>query len=385
MVVFQMGLAVFVLFVAVLLGRSLQALYAIDTGLAVDHVAVVELGLPDRKFATGEQVATMYQSLLPRIKALPGVTSVATVNVVPFTGATSGWDGPFVAEGQSSPATVFNFAVVGAEYFETMSIRLVSGRPFDRNDRGGSAPVAIVSERAARQLGIATGAVGRRIRLSGSPGDWRTIVGVASETRYRAIREAAPTVYLPLEQFSEVMTLITTLVVRTDGRPAGAIPSIRAAVAQADPDVSVLQAAALRDLVSRQFAGPRLNAVLLSLFGAGAVLLSAVGLYSLLAAAVKARRRELAIRQAIGATPARLRHLVVVQGIWLCGAGLALGLAGGLASGRLLGSVLYGIAANDVYTVLGVVVLLMLTSVIASYVPARRATRPDVMSLLRDA
>ena len=119
--------------------------------------------------------------------------------------------------------------------------------------------------------------------------------------------------YLPVDQFSEVMTLITTLVVRTDGHPAAAVPSIRDVVAQTDPDVTVLHAAALNDLVSGQFTGPRLNAVLLSLFGAGAALLATVGLYSLLAAAVKARRRELAIRQAIGATPARLRRIVVVR------------------------------------------------------------------------
>ncbi len=390
MVVFQVGLAVLVLFVAGLLGRTLQALHAIDTGLAVDHVAVLELGFPDRKFASGERVAAMYESLLPRIKALPGVTSVATVGVVPFTGATGGWDGPFVserserAEGQSSPALMFNFAVVGAEYFETLGIRLRSGRTFDRNDRRGSAPVAIVSEQAARLLGVENGTAGRRIRL-GASGDWWTVIGVAADTRYRAIREAAPTVYLPLEQFSEVRTLITTLVVRTDGRPAAAIPSIRDAVVQTDADVTVLRAAALSDLVTGQFTLARLNAILLSLFGAGATLLAAVGLYSLLAAAVKARRRELAIRQAIGATPARLRRVIVVQGAWLCGVGLACGLAGGLASGRLLGAVLYGVAANDLYTVLGVVVLLMVTAVIASYVPARRATRPDVIALLRDA
>jgi putative ABC transport system permease protein len=384
MVVFQMGLAVFVLFVAGLLGRTLLALHAIDTGLAVDHLAVVELGLPDRKFASGERVAAMYESLLPRIKALPGVTSVSTVGVVPFTGATGGWDGPFVAEGQSSPAQVFNFGVVGAEYFETMGIRLRDGRTFDRNDRRGSAPVAIVSEQAARLLGIENGAAGRRIRI-GDSGAWRTVIGVAADTRYRAIREAAPTVYLPLEQFTEVMTLITTLVVRTDGRPAAAIPSIRDAVVQTDADVTVLSATVLSDLVTGQFTVARLNAILLTLFGAGATLLAAVGLYSLLAAAVKARRRELAIRQAIGATPDRLRRIVVVQGIWLCGAGLAFGLAGGLACGRLVSTVLYGVAPNDLYTVSGVVVLLMIISVIASYVPARRATRPDVIALLRDA
>jgi putative ABC transport system permease protein len=387
MVVFQIGLAVFVLFVAGLLGRTLQTLHAIDTGLAVDHVAIVELSLRDRRFASGERVAAMYESLLPRIKALPGVTSVATVNVVPFTGATSGWDGPFVGEGQSSPAPVFNFnfAVVGTQYFETMGISLVSGRTFDTNDRIGSAPVAMVSEQAARLLGIENGAVGRRIRFPDNPGDWRTIVGVAADTRYRAIREAAPTVYLPLGQFTEVMTLITTLVVRTDGLPAAAVPSIRGAVGQTDPDVTVLHAAALSDLVHGQFAGPRLNAVLVSVFAAGAALLAAVGLYSLLAAAVKARRRELAIRQAIGATPARLRRIVVAQGLWLCGLGLAVGLAGGLVVGRLLSAVLYGVAPNDLYTVIGVVVLLVITSVAASYVPARRATRPDVIALLRDA
>jgi hypothetical protein len=255
MVVFQMALAVFVLFVAGLLGRTLQSLHAIDTGLAVDHLVVVDLSLPDRKFASGERVAAMYESLLPRIKALTRVTSAATVGVVPFTGATGGWDGPFVAEGQSSPALVFNFAVVGTECFETMGIALRSGRTFDRNDGRGSAPVAIVSEQAARLLGVENGAVGRRIRM-GESGDWRTIIGVAAETRYRAIREAAPTVYLPLGQFTEVMTLITTLVVRTDGRPATAVPPIRDAVAQTDPDVTVLHAAALSDLAANSSQGP---------------------------------------------------------------------------------------------------------------------------------
>ena len=384
MAIFQVGLAVFVLFVSGLLGRTLQALHAIDTGLEVARIAVVELSLPDKKFATGERVAALYESLLPRINALPGVTSVATVNVVPFTGATAGWDGPFVAEGQSSPAPAFNFAVVGAAYFETMGIELRSGRAFDKNDREGTAPVAIVSEQAARLLGVENGAVRRRLRLAGSPGEWRTIVGVAAETRYRAIRRAAPTVYLPVGQFSEVMTLITTLVVRTDARPAAVAASIRDAVVQTDPDVTVLHAAALSDLVNEQFAGPRLNAIVLSIFGAGAGLLATVGLYSLLAAAVNARRRELAIRQAIGATPARLRGMVVRQGAWLCGAGLALGLGAGLVTGRLLGALLYGVAPNDLETVIAVVILLVMVTMAACYVPARQATRVDLTTLLRD-
>jgi predicted permease len=384
MVVLQMGFAVFVLFLAGLLGRTLQSLHAIDTGLAVDEVVVVELSVPERKFASGERLAALYDSLLARIGALPDVRSVSMVGVVPFTGATGGWDGPFVAEGQTSPPLVFNFAVVGAGYFETMGISLRSGRSFDSSDRRGSAPVAVVSERAAQLLGIRNGAVGRRIRLGESSGDWRTIVGVAAETRYRAIREPAPTVYLPVAQFSEVMPLMTTLVVRATGRPTAAVPSIRATIAQNDPDVSVLHAAALNDLVDDEFAGARLNAVLLSLFAAGGVLLAAVGLYSVLSAVVNARSRELAIRQAIGATPARIRGMVVVQIIWLAAAGLVLGLAGGVACARLLGAVLYGVGPSDVYTLSGVAVFLMTTAAMAGYVPARRATRPGLMAVLRE-
>jgi predicted permease len=386
LVVFQMGLAVFVLFVAGLVGRSLQNLYAIDTGLAVNQVAVIELSWPDRKFDTGQRVVGMYERLLPRIKALPDVTSVAAVNVVPFTGATAGWDGGFVAEGQALPPSVLNFAVVGAEYFGTMAVRPLRGRTFDSTDRRDSAAVAVVSEQAARQLGIENDAVGRRIRFGGaSPGEWRTVIGVVPETRYRAIREPAPTVYLPVEQFPEVISLITTLVVRTAGRPGAAVPSIRDAVVRTDPDVTVLGAAALGDFVTAQFTGPRLNAVLLALFGAGATLLAALGLFSVLSAAVRMRVRELAIRQAIGATPAHLRRMVVVQGVWLCVAGLAFGLAGGLASGRLLGNVLYGVTSNDPLAVIAVVTFLMIVSMAACYVPARQATRPDLTTLLRDA
>jgi putative ABC transport system permease protein len=180
------------------------------------------------------------------------------------------------------------------------------------------------------------------------------------------------------------MTLITTLVVRTDGRPTVVAPSIRSAVEQTDPDVTVLHAAALSDLVSGQFTGPRLNAVLLSLFGAGAALLATVGIYSLLAAAVNARRRELAIRQAIGATPARLQRMIVLQGASLCGAGLAFGLGVGLVSGRLLGALLYGVSPNDLRTVMAVAILLVSVSMAACYVPARQATRADLTTLLRD-
>ena len=382
LVVFQMALAVFMLFVAGLLGRTLQSLHAIDTGLDADHVTVVELSWPDDKFSN-QRVAALYENLLPKLKALPGVTSAATVNVVPFTGATGGWDGRFVAEGEGSASPVLALAVVGAEYFETMGIRIRDGRGFDTTDRQGSVPVAVLSRGAARLLGGEERILGRRIRFGDAPGKWRTVVGVAPETRYRAIRDSAPTVYVPIAQFEEVASMITTVAVRTGGQ-AASIASIRDAVTRTDSDVAVLHAAGLRDLVTEQFTGPRFNAVILGLFAAGALLLAIVGLYSVLAGSVRTRRRELAIRQAVGASPARLRAMVVAQGLGLCAAGLAAGLVAGFATGRLLDSVLYGITANDPVTVFGAAALLTLASLAAAYWPARQATIPDLTALLRD-
>jgi ABC-type antimicrobial peptide transport system permease subunit len=177
--------------------------------------------------------------------------------------------------------------------------------------------------------------------------------------------------------------MITTVAVRTGGQ-AASIASIRDTVTRTDSDVTVLHAAALRDLVTEQFTGPRFNAVILGLFAAGALLLAIVGLYSVLAGSVRTRRRELAIRQAVGATPARLRAMVVAQGLGLCAAGLAAGLVAGFATGRLLDSVLYGITANDPVTVFGASALLILASLAAAYWPARQSGIPDLTALLRD-
>jgi predicted permease len=383
MVVFQVGLAVVVLFAAGLLGRTLQQLQKIDTGFATDHVAILELSWPEKKFSSPALVAAFYDRLLSRLQVLPDVASAAPVNVAPFTGATGGWDGSFVADRQPGKAPVFNMAVVGADYFDTLGIGLRRGRTFNDADREGSPPVAIVSERAARLLWPGEDAVGKRLRFGDSTGAWRTVVGVAPETRYRAIREPAPTVYLPVRQFLDVFPLVRTMAVRTHGSPSAALPSIRRAVQLADKDVSVLGISGMSDLVAGEFATPRLNALLVGVFGAGAVLLAAVGLHAVLAGVVKERRRELAIRHAVGATPGRLRAIVLGQALAMCAGGVTLGLAASLGGARLLDSVLYGVAGNDARTIAGVVALLAAIAIPACYVPARQATKADTMELLR--
>jgi putative ABC transport system permease protein len=382
-VVFQVALAVIVLFAAGLLGRSLEQLQAIPTGLAAADVAVVELSWPQEKFSRPEQVRELYDRLIPTITVLPQVVSAAPVNVVPFTGPTGGWDGRFIAEATPGQSPVLTLAVVGASYFETTGIAMRRGRAFVEADRRGRPLVAIVSERVARLFWPDQDAVGKRIRFADSGSEWRTIVGVASETRYRALRDAAPTVYLPMDQFPQVLPLIGTLVVRTRGIPATAMTSIRDAVRATDPDVAVLQASGMRELIAHELAIPRLTALLVGVFGAGALLLVAAGLYAALAASVRERRRELAIRHAVGATSGQLQRIVFAQSLATCAAGASLGLVISLAAGRLLKSLLYAVPTNDLRTTVEVIAVLAGMALVASYMPARQATQANSVELLR--
>jgi predicted permease len=383
MVILQVSGAVVVLFAAGLLGRSLARLQGLDTGLATNRVAILELSWPEEQFRTPAQVAVLYERLLSAITAVPGVRSAAAVNVTPFTAATGGWDGRFVAEGSSTTPPVLNMAVVSASYFQTLGISLRSGRAFEDTDRTGSPPVAIVSERVAHLLWPGDNPIGKRIRFAERGSRWWTVVGVAPETRYRALRQSAPTVYLTTAQFVEVLPLIRTIAVRTHGAPGPTLAAMRRAVQQTDRAVAVLDAAELEALVDRQLATPKLAATLIAVFGAGILLLAAAGLYALLASVVRARRQELAIRQVLGATPGHLRSIVLGQSLAMCGLGLALGLAVSLAAGRYLQSVLYGVRAADGLTAVVVTVVLGSVAALASYLPASRAARPDALGLLR--
>lgn len=388
LVVFQVGLAIVVLTAAGLLGRTLQALHRIDAGFTTERVAMLRLAWPREKFDTGDKVAALYERMVPRIESLPDVISASPVNMAPFSGASAGWDGWFVPEGHldAGAPPMFNMAVVGPGYFSTLKVPVLRGRVFTDIDREGSPRAAVVSERAARVLWPGDDPIGKRLSLGrvGTPDDWWTVVGLVAETRYRAFREPAPTVYLPHRQFVAVLPMVTTVAVRTIGEPIAALPAIRHTVAEIDRDVLVMSAAPLQELVSRQLAQPRLSATLLTVFSAGALLLAGVGLYAVLGYVVRQRMRELAIRTALGASPSRLRAMVLARAVALTGAGIVLGVAAALASGGLLQSQLYGVRAGDPATLATVAAVLVAVSMVAAYLPARRAAQVDPMTLMRE-
>jgi predicted permease len=276
-------------------------------------------------------------------------------------------------------------AVVGAGYFRSLGIPLLRGRGFADADREGSTRVALVSEQVARRFWPGQDPIGKQIGFDPpTSAGWWTVVGLVPETRYRALRAPAPTVYLPYRQFGDVVTMITTVAVRTTGDPSTATPSIRRVVRSTDTDVVVTSAAPLHALVAGELAEPRLSAVLAGVFGAGALVLASLGLYAVLAFVVRQRTRELAIRHALGATPLRLRALVLRQALVLAVTGAVWGLLVALAGARLLRSLLFGVSPTDPLTLATVTATLILVALAAAYLPARRATRADAAAMLRE-
>jgi ABC-type antimicrobial peptide transport system permease subunit len=224
--------------------------------------------------------------------------------------------------------------------------------------------------------------VGKRLKMGSrdSDGPWYTVVGVAAQTRYREVASPRPTLYLPAAQFQMTATM---LVLRTTASIDLVASAARERVGTVDPRVRVMRVVPFVEMLERPLARPRFNAFVLSLFSAVALLLSAVGLYAVMAAFVRQRDREIAVRLALGATTRTVRRMVITEAVRLAGVGAMFGLAGAIVSTRLLGGMLYEIDPLDPMAIAGSALLLIGVSALAAYVPAWRATRIDAATMLR--
>ena len=385
LVVAQVALAVTTVAAGGLLIRSVLALQSVDLGLPADRLVLLDLHLPHERYMERVRHAQFLDDVIARLEAAPAILAATPVNLAPFSG--QGWDLPrFTAEGQSEEEAganpSLNIESVHPNYFETFEVPLVHGRAFTAADREGVLEVAIVSEDVAARLWPGGDPIGKRLKMGrpGTPGPWYVVVGVAAETRYRELATPRPTLYLPAAQFQMTATMI---VVRTMA-PLELVSSLaRDRVGNIDPGVHVMRVAPFTQILNRPLARPRFNAILLSLFGISSLLLSSVGLYAVMAAYVRQRDREIALRLALGATAARIRRFVLAETLRLAGLGAAIGLALAAAATRFLRGMLFEVDPLDPPAVLGAAALLVVASAIASYVPVRRATRVDAVTLLR--
>jgi putative ABC transport system permease protein len=385
LVVGQVALAVTVLAAAGLLIRSVLNLQAIDLGLAAERLVLVDLHLPSAAYAERERRAQFLDQVFTQLEAVPGISAVTPVNVAPFTDR--GWDVPRVtAEGQSNDQAAsnpsLNLESIHPNYFSTIEAPIVRGRPFSAADRQGTVEVAIVSEDVASRLWPGQTPIGKRLkmgRVEGS-GRWLEVVGVAATTRYRTVTTPRPTLYLPAAQFQMTATM---LIVRSTASLELLMSVAREGIRAIDPNVMVLSAAPFADYLDRPLGRPRFNAFLIGLFGIAALLLSTLGLYAVMAAHVRQRDREIAVRLALGASGANVRGLVLMEAGRLAGLGALLGVAGAIAGTRFLRGLLFEVQPMDPVMIGGAAVLLIAAAALAAYAPMRRAARGDLVSVLR--
>ncbi|HEX8559750.1 MAG TPA: ABC transporter permease [Pyrinomonadaceae bacterium] len=385
LVVAEVALALVLLAGAGLMMKSFARLRQIDTGFETENVLTMVLRLPASKYKDDAQYVAFFRQALERVRAVPGVRAAGMVNYLPLYGGLGATTG-FSVEGRPAPPPGQEpgtaVRVSDAAYFGAMGIPLLRGRNFTDAEQAEARHVVLVSETFAKRYFPGEDPLGKRIRVEMSEEPAPTeIVGVVGDVRYDSLTdEAEPTVYEP---HPELTYPFMTLVVRTAGDPAEVTPAVRRELAQIDPDQPVADVRTMNQVMAETVGRARFNTLLLGLFAALATLLAAVGIFGVMNYSVTLRTREIGLRMALGAEPGRVLLLVLRQGLVLTLVGIGVGLAGALALTRLLSGLLYGVGATDPLTFGAIVVVLAFVSLLACYIPARRATRVDPLVALK--
>jgi putative ABC transport system permease protein len=385
LVVAEVAFALVLLTGAGLMIRSFLLLQEVKPGFNPENLLTMRLRLPQTKYADAAQLTPFYQQLIERVRALPGVKTAATVSHLPLSGAYQ--SGTITVEQPLASVDNASFEcdrrVVSPDYFDAMGIEVMNGRPFNDHDRQGSLMVCLVDETFARRFWPNEDPLGRRVKLGGSQSTapWLTIVGVVAHVKHYGLNaQGREFIYFP---YTQTPARQMFLAVRTEGDPSNLAGPVRNEIASLDPDQPIADIRNMEQIVYGSVAQPRFNTLMLGIFAAVALILAAVGVYGVMNYSVAQQTHEIGIRMALGAQQNHILAMVIQQGFVLVGIGVAIGLAGAFVITQFMSSMLYGVKAMDPTTFIGVALILALVALIASYIPARRATRVDPMIALR--
>lgn len=381
-VIVQVALSLLLLIGAGLLIRSYAQIQIASPGFNPKNVLSFRLSLPNSKYK-GPAVTNFYKQLSERIKAIPGVESVGTSYSLPMSSVALAW-GPITIEGyvprNSADFIMSNERFVSPGYFAAMGVPLVKGRLFDERDVKDAQQTVIVNENLAQRFWPNQDPIGRRLER-GDTEPWRTVVGVVRDTKEFSVDKEPPiSIYHPHEQFP-IGTMF--LVVRSTTDAAGLTSSITSQIRQLDPELPAFEFKTMGQRLSESLTRRRFSTLLLSTFAAVALVLSAIGIYGVMAYSVTQRTQEIGIRMALGAQPGRIMRMVVRHSFILTVVGVLIGLGSAFALTRVMSSLLYGVSATDVLTFSIPPLVLGLVALLASYFPARRAARVDPTIALR--
>ena len=384
----EVALAAAMLLGAGLVGRSFQKLLAVDPGFDADGALVMSMALPQVRYDTSTKIVAFYSAAVDRLRGLPGVRAAAATASLPLGAGTVEWsvevDGRQNALGELSTPYMVS---VTTDFFRAMGVKLVRGRAFGPEDGERSAPVTVVSESLVREFWPGQDPLGKRIRLTGPDIPWMTVVGVVRDVRPEALSDPPrPTYYVLTPQFARMVGFADqgmTVVLRTDGDPSTLINPARSVIREIDPELAVYDVQTLASVVMGSVARPRFAASILAAFGLSALVLAVVGVYGVLSYVMTRRRRELAVRIALGAYPGQVSWLVIGSGMRLAVLGVVVGLAAALAGRSILTALLYEVTPTDPLVLVAVTVTLLGAAAAASWLPARRATRVSPAEVLR--
>ncbi|MGH9728163.1 MAG: ABC transporter permease [Candidatus Acidiferrales bacterium] len=383
LVVVQVAASLVLMISATLFLRTLLSLETRDFGFDQQNLLAFRLD-PTRVGYRDARLARFYAQLLQGIQALPGVEAATVMENPPLGGWHSG--SRITLEGAAGThGTEIRWNSVGPDFFSTMRIPVILGRGIERTDALSSPAVAVVDASFAQQFFPGENPIGRRYSngVTFDPKYAVEIVGVCKPAELtHAQSGVVPTAYISYQQRPESLNAMY-FEIRTAGPPAGVISEVREAVRQADPALPLMNLKTQKEQTSEALSQQRLLARLTMIFGLLALLVAVIGLYGTMAYAVTRKTREIGIRMALGAEPARVLGMVIRQGITLAALGIAIGIVGALGAGRVIGSMIYGVTSHDPLTFLAVAALLLVVALAACYIPARRATKVDPMVALR--
>jgi predicted permease len=385
LVVVQLAFALVLLTGAGLLLRSLQHLLAMPPGFEPTNVLTLQVQTAGRRFRDPNATHQFFAATLEAVRGVPGVSIAGATSQLPLTGDQDVWGVQFES---ASPTTVnenraaYRYAVAPG-YFEAMGIPLRRGRLLNTQDGGDAPRVAVISESVAKRRLPGVDAIGQRLRIGASPG-WFTIVGIVGDVRQVSLAIDPPdAVYVTNQQWTQFADSARWLVVRGQSDPVALLPAIRAAIESVDRRQPIVRVATMDERVSASAAARRFALVLFQAFGLVSLVLASIGTYGLLSGSVTRRLREIAVRAVLGADRWSLLELVLRQGMFLTVVGILIGLGLAILASRFLETMLFGVSRLDAVTYVSVVVLLALTSAIACWMPAWRASRLDPNVVLR--
>jgi predicted permease len=384
LVITEVALSIVLLAGAMLMVQSFMRVQKLQFGFDTGQVLSARVILPAYRYPDDEKRGNFVRELLPRLEAIPGVESAGIVQYLPLSGWNGGLD--FTIEGQpvtaGADAPSSGYQAVSEDYFRSVRMRLLAGRGFTARDDPKGPRVVVVSESLARRYWPGGNPVGRRVLIEDRQ-ELRPyeIVGVVADVRAAGLEEPVePTMYVPLAQNPSSILCIT---LRTSGEPSAVGGQLRAAVWSVDREQPVQSVMPLSELASESLAFRRAGMMLAAGFGGLALVLAAIGIYGVLSYAVSRRTREIGVRVALGATPGQVARLVMREGLRMTAAGIGIGVTAALLLSRFMESVLYQVKPGDPLTYMAVAAMLVIVAVVATLIPARRATAVDPLVALR--